>query len=182
LVVPKQIGTEPITKTIETKNQPVLEVCNSDNVIIDPSCNGNYKKAGFICETWKSSISDLKKDSPVIFRGRIINTDNERKLNHILKKSYAKRIYHLGICSDIRNCSKDKSQCLRCDFMVPDVDDLGYYKEELQDWTEKMDTAKKIGNIPFVELCQDWIDSYVIVINKVLDALSDENFETEASS
>jgi hypothetical protein len=128
-----------------------------------------------------TSVSDLKKDSPVMFRGRIINTKNERKLNHILQKPYAKRIYHLGICSDIRNCSKDKSQCLRCDFMIPDVEDLEYYKEEVKDWIKKKESAEKIGNVPFVELCQNWIDSYEIVINKVLNALSDENFEMEVT-
>jgi hypothetical protein len=65
--------------------------------------------------------------------------------------------------------------------MIPDVDDLEYYKEEVKDWITKKESAEKIGNVPFVELCQNWIDSYEIVINKVLNALSGENFEVEVT-
>lgn len=124
-----------------------------------------------------TSKSDLKKDTPIVFRGRIINTSNERKLNKLLAKPYAKRIYNLGICSDVRGCSKDKSKCLRCDFMIPNADDLDYYKSEMGDWNKKKETALKIGNKDFADLCQDWIDSYEIVIKKVLHSLTNEDVD-----
>ena len=70
LVIAQDTGeTEEITKIVEIKNQPVIEVCDGNNIIIDPSCKGNYRKAEFICEIWKSSLSDLKKD------GRYFNLD-----------------------------------------------------------------------------------------------------------
>lgn len=121
-----------------------------------------------------TSKCDLKKKTPILFRGRIINTNNERKLNQLLIKPYAKRIYNLGICSDVRGCSKDKSQCLRCDYMIPNVDDLDYYKSEIEVWNKKKETALKIGNEDFSDLCQYWIDSYKIIIKRILTALSNE--------
>jgi hypothetical protein len=62
LVVPQQVGTELVTRIIETKNQPTVETCLAENIIIDPSCNGNMKKAEFVGEKFKTSMSELEKD------------------------------------------------------------------------------------------------------------------------
>ena len=62
LVIPRQIGTKIVETVKETKNQPTVETCLPDNIIIDPSCNGDLSKAEFICERFKSSLSALKKD------------------------------------------------------------------------------------------------------------------------
>ena len=62
VVVPQQIGVEEIVEIVETINQPTVEVCDQRNIIIDPSCNGNLKKAQFVGERFKSSLSELKKD------------------------------------------------------------------------------------------------------------------------
>ncbi|TNF01493.1 MAG: chromosome partitioning protein ParB [Gammaproteobacteria bacterium] len=59
VIVGKQL--EKVPKTI--KNRPVLEVCDSSNVIIDPSCMGDVEKARFIVFSFEASLSDLKKDS-----------------------------------------------------------------------------------------------------------------------
>jgi len=122
---------------------------------------------------------DIKRDSPVVFRGRIINTDNEKKMNQLLIRPYAKRIHNLGVCSDIRNCSKDKSKCLRCEYLVPDVDNLDYYKYELSDWKKKKHAAINNGNVVFADLCQDWIESYDVLIGRIVKALTDEGVEIE---
>lgn len=58
--------------------------------------------------------------------------------------------------------------------MIPNVDDLDYYKSEIEVWNKKKETALKIGNEDFVDLCQYWIDSYKIIIKRILNALSDE--------
>lgn len=62
LVLPKQIGTKVETRTIETKNHPTLETCLPENIIIDPSCNGDLDRAEFVGERFKSSLAALKKD------------------------------------------------------------------------------------------------------------------------
>lgn len=137
-----------------------------------------HHSTAMIDQTYTHQDKDtIINNAPVVFKGRIINTDNERKLNQLLKKPYAKNIYKLGICSDVRVCNKDKSQCLRCDYMIPDVDDLDYYTHELNDWISKRDKAKLTGNSIFMELCEDWINSYQIVITKVLNAITNENMQ-----
>ena len=61
--------TREVRSKKETHNHPTVEVCESTNIIIDPSCNGDIDKAGFICKRFKSSLSELKKD------GRYQNLD-----------------------------------------------------------------------------------------------------------
>ncbi len=57
-----KVITETIIEEKETENHPTVEVCDSRNVVIDPSCNGDTDKAGFIAKKFKSSLSALKKD------------------------------------------------------------------------------------------------------------------------
>lgn len=120
-------------------------------------------------------VRTMVESAPIIFKGRIINSVDERQINKLLERPYAKRIYKLGICSDVRNCDKDKSQCLRCKYMIPDANDLDYYEQELQDWHAKQKKAELIGNEIFAELCEDWIVSYETLINRVLKALTNED-------
>lgn len=58
----KQTGIETVTTMKETKNQPVIEVCEHKNIVMCPACSGDIRKAGFIGETFKGSVSSLKKD------------------------------------------------------------------------------------------------------------------------
>ena len=69
LVIPRQVGSKIVETLKETKNQPTIETCLPDNIIIDRSCNGDLDKAEFIGERFKSSMSTLKKD------GRYKNLD-----------------------------------------------------------------------------------------------------------
>ena len=65
-------GEEPTEKVeIETilKNCPTLEVCEFNNVILDPTAKGKLKKAQFIIYRFQSTMSDLEKD------GRYKNLD-----------------------------------------------------------------------------------------------------------
>jgi hypothetical protein len=124
-------------------------------------------------------IKDLKKDSPIVFRGRIINTDDEKRMNRLLEKPFARQIHNLGICSDSRSCSKSKSQCLRCDYLLPELENLSYYQNDQDEWQKKKEKAEQIGNIDYAELCQDWIDSYDIIVKRVLNALSNEDILTK---
>jgi len=67
--VPRQVGTtkQKVTRTV--KNQPTLQVCNLDNVIVDPSCLGDMDKAKFVIFSFEASLSDLEKS------GRYQNLD-----------------------------------------------------------------------------------------------------------
>lgn len=50
---------ETVTKTI--KNHPTVEVCDSRNVYIDPTCLGNLDKASFVIYAFETSLSELKR-------------------------------------------------------------------------------------------------------------------------
>lgn len=124
-----------------------------------------------------TSVRDIRGEDPVLFRGRIINTDNPTRFDAILAKPFSKRVHRIGICSDIRGCGADRSKCLGCQHLVPSADDLDYYQNELEDWMEKREKAGKCGNEVFAELCDSWIGAYEALVRRVLSAVSDEGLE-----
>lgn len=65
-----QIGEESVQKPVVVKNQPILEVCDYHNVLVDPTCDGNLDEARFIIYSFETSMSELRKD------GRYQNLDN----------------------------------------------------------------------------------------------------------
>jgi hypothetical protein len=67
---PNVIGYKMEKKTRITKNQPTVEVCNINNVVFDPSCKGDIKKAKFAVYTFETSYAELKK------AGRYKNLDS----------------------------------------------------------------------------------------------------------
>ncbi|QEA03300.1 portal protein [Klebsiella phage KpCHEMY26] len=67
--VAKQEGTQEVEYDKIIVNQPTAEVVNSQNVVIDPTCNGDIKQAQFVIYSFETSKSDLEKD------GRYKNLD-----------------------------------------------------------------------------------------------------------
>lgn len=51
-------------------NHPTVEICELDNVVIDPTCEGDISKANFVIHSYETSINILKED------GRYKNLDN----------------------------------------------------------------------------------------------------------
>ena len=56
-----QTGTEWVDSDEVVTNRPIVEVLNPDNVIIDPSCNGDIDKAMFVVVTFETCYADLVK-------------------------------------------------------------------------------------------------------------------------
>ena len=54
-----QVGMKDELTTI--KNQPTVEVCDFNSVMIDPTCKGDIGKAQFVIFSFETSLSDLKK-------------------------------------------------------------------------------------------------------------------------
>lgn len=75
----KQVGEEEQTTIKETKNQPTVEIMNSENIIIDPSCNGDLSLAEFIGERFKSSLAALARDGKYTNLEKV-NVDGESPL------------------------------------------------------------------------------------------------------
>jgi hypothetical protein len=63
-------GQTSAIKTVVIKNQPTLEICDYENLTIDPTSEGDLDKAKFIVYSFETSFSELKKD------GRYKNLDN----------------------------------------------------------------------------------------------------------
>ena len=65
-----KVGEKSKTKTITIKNQPVLTICDYNNIIVDPTCDGDIEKASFAIYSFETSLAELKKD------GRYKNLDD----------------------------------------------------------------------------------------------------------
>jgi hypothetical protein len=63
LVQATQTDTEIVKVKGITHNQPTVEVCDYNNVMVDPTCKGDLDKAGFIIFEFETSLSDLKKQT-----------------------------------------------------------------------------------------------------------------------
>ena len=60
-VMATQIGTEEVVEVKVLKNHPTVQVRPVKNIILDPTCDGDITKAGFVIDMFPSSISELKK-------------------------------------------------------------------------------------------------------------------------
>ena len=57
-----QTGVQMVERPRTVKNQPTLEVCRLANLYIDPSCNGDIKKANFVIYAFETSLAELKSE------------------------------------------------------------------------------------------------------------------------
>ena len=73
--------TREIKETILVKNQPTIEVCNSANLVVDPSCEGNMEKAGFAIYSFETSKGELSKEPDRYFNLDKIVSDTSSILN-----------------------------------------------------------------------------------------------------
>ncbi len=79
-VMPVQVGSHMEEQTNIIKNQPELEVCDYNNVVIDPTCQGDLDKAEFIIYSFETSMSQLKKDGRYS-NLKHVNVDNSSPLS-----------------------------------------------------------------------------------------------------
>lgn len=52
--------TQIVKESVQVKNRPAIEVINANNLVIDPTCNGDFAKAKFAVYTYKTDLSSLK--------------------------------------------------------------------------------------------------------------------------
>ena len=62
-------GFEMVKDVKVCANHPTLEICDYRNIVIDPSCLGNFDKAQFVIYSFETSLSELRKE------GRYQNLD-----------------------------------------------------------------------------------------------------------
>jgi len=68
-IAPVEVGTELVKRTVVTKNYPSVEICDYNNLIIDPTARGDLLKARFVIYSFETSLSELDKS------GKYINLD-----------------------------------------------------------------------------------------------------------
>jgi hypothetical protein len=56
-------GYEEVDGVKVLKNEPTLDVCHYENVVIDPTCMGVIEDAQFVMYQFESSLSELKRDA-----------------------------------------------------------------------------------------------------------------------
>ncbi|WP_210470335.1 tyrosine-type recombinase/integrase [Sporosarcina sp. 6E9] len=126
--------------------------------IIDIMAMTNHKSSEMITGSYvhvqedelrKKSEKILNEDkSEVLFRGKIINTENPTKAAQILRRPFAHKIGRLGLCSDIRNCPSEMFECLSCKNFVPNADELDHFVDQVEQWETKLNMFK---NHPFMK-------------------------------
>ena len=70
------IGQKKEKRTRTIRNNPSVEVCDYRNVIIDPTCMGDIRKASFVIYHFESSLSELEKDGKYSNLKSIVLADN----------------------------------------------------------------------------------------------------------
>jgi len=96
----------------------------------------NHKQTEKLLEKQRIVHNEQVK-KPIYFNGRILNMD-ENLEKRLLSNIRAHRIKNLGICSDITGCESNLFECLDCDFLVPDANDLPYFEEQVRNFEEKL--------------------------------------------
>ena len=90
-------------------------------------------------EVIKNEHEENCDSKPVLFNGRIMNMD-ERREKFLLRNFRSYKIKDLGICSDFVGCDSGLFECLDdCDYFVPDANSLDYFKEQVEEWTKKVE-------------------------------------------
>lgn len=83
IVIPQQVSVETVEKTVTINNHPTVDVCEHNNIVVDPSCNGDLDKAGFIIYSFETSRSELNKNKHLYHNIDKIRVDNATPLNTV---------------------------------------------------------------------------------------------------
>lgn len=75
--------TTQVKKTKVIKNHPYAEVCNFNDIFVDPTCRSNIQDAKFVVHRFYASVADLKKDSRYKYAGDL----NEAEITAALEQS-----------------------------------------------------------------------------------------------
>lgn len=67
--------TQIVKEEVQVKNRPVLDVVSANNIIIDPTCNGDMSKAKFIIYTYATTLSELKSSGVNKYLDRLWNKE-----------------------------------------------------------------------------------------------------------
>lgn len=121
-----------------------------------------------------------EEHNPILFNGRIVNFNDDRKIKEILRRPFAHRIGKLGLCSDISNCKSGMFECLKCDRFIPNADELEYFEAQVEDWSKKI---KRAGSNQYLkENAQYNLELNQNIVEKIKVGLKEMNQGVEVIS
>ena len=139
---PIQIGVESIEVEKEVINRPVVQIRDSRNVIIDPSCEGDIDNAQFIIDKFTTDLSSLKKD------GRYYNLDKIEEKNYATVDDTYYHDNDYKSDPSFRFTDKPRKKLVAYEYWgYWDIDDSGIVKPIVATWVG--DTIIRLEENPF---------------------------------
>lgn len=116
-------------------------------------------------------------NSKVMFRGRIMNLDENRE-QKILANKRAYRVSYsdkcIGICTEIASCKSGVFDCFKCDDFAPDSNELEFFKEQLSYWGEKVNYFQIRGNQLQMEHAIEVKGLFEAIVRRIKDIIDKE--------
>ena len=139
---PIQIGVESVEIEKEVINRPVVQIRDSRNVIIDPSCEGDIDNAQFIIDKFTTDFSSLKKD------GRYYNLDKIEEKNYATVDDTYYHDNDYKSDPSFRFTDKPRKKLVAYEYWgYWDIDDSGIVKPIVATWVG--DTIIRLEENPF---------------------------------
>ncbi len=139
---PIQIGVESVEIEKEVINRPVVQIRDSRNVIIDPSCEGDIDNAQFIIDNFTTDLSSLKKD------GRYHNLDKIEEKNYATTDDTYYHDNDYKSDPSFRFTDKPRKKLVAYEYWgYWDIDDSGIVKPIVATWVG--DTIIRLEENPF---------------------------------
>ena len=139
---PIQIGVESVEIEKEVINRPVVQIRDSRNVIIDPSCEGDIDNAQFIIDKFTTDLSSLKKD------GRYHNLDKIEEKNYATTDDTYYHDNDYKSVPSFRFTDKPRKKLVAYEYWgYWDIDDSGIVKPIVATWVG--DTIIRLEENPF---------------------------------
>ncbi len=129
LAIPQ--GQQLVEKPRTIVNRPCLEVCETRNVFIDPTCEGDLSKAQYVIHSFEASLSELKKD------GRYKNLDFIQEAN--LGNNAPDHVYAAGNNSSITFKDKPRQKKTVYEYWgFRDIDGSGLVEPIVASWVDSV--------------------------------------------
>ena len=139
---PIQIGVKSVEIEKEVINRPVVQIRDSRNVIIDPSCEGDIDNAQFIIDKFTTDLSSLKKD------GRYHNLDKIEEKNYATTDDTYYHDNDYKSDPSFRFTDKPRKKLVAYEYWgYWDIDDSGIVKPIVATWVG--DTIIRLEENPF---------------------------------
>ena len=109
---PVQVGVEKvkIVREVPVVNQPKYEVCNTKSVIVDPTCEGDIRKAMFVIHEYQTSLAELKKQEykRITIKEKTVDENgNEIEIDVIKEEGIYKNLDKIQVDSEDFDSYKD---------------------------------------------------------------------------